>query len=986
MFRLFLVLLWALPAAAQLATPEWIWGDRATDQETRYFRKTFNAPTNVVRLGIVLAADNQAELKIDQRHEIKNNLWDQPTRTALPGRFEPGPHTLEIKARNAAGPAGLLLRLEVNKSDGTREVVVTDATWETSSDGQTWVPAKSLGPVGIPPWGKIALGPAAIPAESLTTLPDFKVELVYSAELGDGSWVALTSDPQGRLIVSPQGAEPLRRITLDATGRIARMETIDLPIRGAMGLAHAFGALYVNGQGPQGYHLYRVTDSNNDDRYDKVELIRRWRMQGKDGGLGEHGVHAIVPGPDQHLYIVNGNYVEVPTDLAPTSPFRNYAVDRVLPVLSDGNRTPVALKPPEGYILRVTPDGQNAELFLGGLRNTYDLAFNRDGELFGFDSDAEADWGLPWYRPNRLFHAVNAGELGFREGSGKWPEYYPDSLPAVVNAGLGSPTGLVNGSRARFPAKYQRALYGLDWSFGRILVFHLDPRGASYTGTMETLLRGRTLNVTDAEFGPDGALYFITGGRGIQSGLYRVSYTGKESTEPQTVEIALFTPEMAARAERKRLEQFHNLTNPGKITDLWPALSSPDRHLRYAARVALEVLPAADWKDRALNETNVTAGLTALLGLARVGSKDDQPAVLQALARWPLTSLTDEEFLNKLRVIEVSFARHGIPDALRARALEKLSAQFPSPSVDKNRELVQLLVALDSPDVVPRALALRDAAPTQEEQMTYQVALRLARSGWTPELRQQYFAWFGRPGEDPGARRSQVLSEPMIKWFAEVGLKPVNGASFDNFLRIARQEAFQAVPDADKAPLAALIARQRPPVRNARFREKVKEWSVAELTPALGQLARGRNFEQGETVFRESQCIACHRFGGEGGASGPDLTGVGTRYSAADLLKSLIEPSAVISDQFQAHVLTLKNGDTVVGRITGETPDTLEVVVNPLTTKSVRLLKVDVQDRTPSPVSPMPEDLLNTFSQAEILDLLAYLQSNGDPQAAAFRP
>ncbi|HAB19440.1 MAG TPA: hypothetical protein DCE44_23790, partial [Verrucomicrobiales bacterium] len=436
---------------------------------------------------------------------------------------------------------------------------------------------------------------------------------------------------------------------------------------------------------------------------------------------------------------------------------------------------------------------------------------------------------------------------------------------------------------------------------------------------------------------------------------------------------------------------------PGTLSEIWPSLGSTDRHVRFAARIALEVLPVADWKDRALAETNATAGLQALLALARYGTAEDQLPLLQAVARWPLAGLPDEEFLTKLRVIEVSFARHGIPDAIRPRALEKLGAQFPATSVAKNRELVQLLVALDSPEVVAKALALRDAAPTQEEQMTYQVALRLAKSGWTPELRQRYFQWFNRPPSEDGGptypaggnyfvARSVKHPPEFTQWFHDVGLEPGNGASFDNFLKNIRQEAFAKVPDAEKAPIAALIAGlPNPAPKKEPLRMLVKEWTTADLLPALGEVAKGRDFEHGKEMYREAQCGVCHRFQGAGGDGGPDLTGVGTRYSPTDVLKAITEPNTVISEQYQAVAFTLKNDSTVWGRLLGETPDAYEIMIDPLNRKTAKVLKVDVKDRAASPISPMPEGLLSSFQREEILDLLAYLLADGNPKAAAFK-
>jgi hypothetical protein len=79
--------------------------------------------------------------------------------------------------------------------------------------------------------------------------------------------------------------------------------------------------------------------------------------------------------------------------------------------------------------------------------------WDRDGEMFTFDSDMEWDWGAPWYRATRVVHCVVGGEYGWRSGTGVWPAYYPDSLPPTLDVGLGSPTGVRFGAGAAFPAR-----------------------------------------------------------------------------------------------------------------------------------------------------------------------------------------------------------------------------------------------------------------------------------------------------------------------------------------------------------------------------------------------------------------------------------------------------------------------------------------------------------------------------------------------------
>ena len=152
--------------------------------------------------------------------------------------------------------------------------------------------------------------------------------------------------------------------------------------------------------------------------------------------------------------------------------------------------------------------------------------------MFTYDADMEWDVGTPWYRPTRVNHVTSGSEFGWRSGTGKWPDFYPDSLSSVVDIGPGSPTGIVFGTGAAFPEKYQRALFISDWSYGIIYAVHMKEEGGSFVGEAEQFCSAAALQVSDMIVGPDdGALYFTIGGRRTQSGLYRVTYTGNESTE-----------------------------------------------------------------------------------------------------------------------------------------------------------------------------------------------------------------------------------------------------------------------------------------------------------------------------------------------------------------------------------------------------------------------------------------------------------------------
>ena len=801
---------------------------------------------------------------------------------------------------------------------------------------------------------------------TLKVAPGFVAEEIFVAREGDGSWSAMTVDARGRFIISPQGDEPMLRVTVPADGSPARVEKIAVPVTSAMGLLVAFDSLYVNGAGPQGFGLYRLRDTKGADAFDEVKLLRAFEGEVSK----EHGSHGLALGPDGRIYLAQGNHVAPLPDVSPRSPFKNYAEDQLLPSANYGVSSGDKAQAPCGHILRMDADGRAVEIFAGGFRNIYDLAFDARGELFTFDSDTEGNWGHPWYVPTRILHVVSGGDYGFREGTGKWPAHFPDTLPPVVNVGLGCPTGMKFGTASNFPAKYRNAMFALDWTFGRILAVHSDARGASFAGSFETFVQGRPLNVTALEFGRDGAMYFITGGRKTRSALYRVRSTGAAEKVSASVAVSREVE------ERRALESLHGKADANAVERAWLSLGSEDRFLRHAARVALESQPVAQWNARALAETEARTSLTALLALARVGSQTDRAAVLSRVAEWWPQLQAETLQLDALRVAALALSRHGQPyPETRARLLHALDAAYPAKSPTMNRELSQLLIALEAPRVVARTVALLRQAATFEEQLHDVFHLRRVRDGWSAEDREVYFRWFTQP------HPSESHSPEMLRWFADVRLHYADGGSLKTYLTNIRAEARETLTADERAKFSTLLdAPLLPPSKPVAVKTHsfVKAWTAAELLPPVQALAQPRSAERGREVFTAASCIACHRYANEGGEFGPDLTAVAYKLGAREMLESLIEPSKVIADQFQNTIVELTNGETRIGRILkkgrGATSKGGVILsTNPLTDEREEIAKDKIRSMKPSPISPMPEGLLNQFTQDEILDLLAYL-------------
>ena len=818
--------------------------------------------------------------------------------------------------------------------------------------------------------------PQSTPAAALKVLKGFKAELLYSVPKDtQGSWVNMCVDAKGRLIVSDQYGG-LYRVTPPPLGTSAgtKVAKIDVPLGEAQGLLWAFDSLYVVVNRGNRYQsgLYRVRCPDG-EHFGKVELLRKI-----DGG-GEHGPHAVLLSPDgKALYVVCGDGTKMMSPLAKSRVPRIWGEDHLLPRMPDGNGFMRGVLGPGGYICRVDPDGKSWELVSVGYRNQFDAAFNRHGELFTFDADMEWDINTPWYRPTRVCLATSGSEFGWRNGAGKWPLYYPDNLPAVVNVGPGSPTGVCFGYGAKFPAKYQEAFFICDWSYGKLYAVHLTPELSGYKGELEEFVSGSPLALTDVVINPkDGAMYFTVGGRQTQSGLYRITYVGKEATTP--------APERADagaefRTQRHRLEAFHGRKDPKAVDTAWPFLGHADRYLRFAARVALEHQEPQTWSKRALAEKDPQAALTALLGLVRVSASDPfhrpknappldtklKDDVFQALGRLDWTKLNDEQRIELLRVYEVALNRMGPPAANVKKALvARLDVAYPSKGREQNAELVQLLVFLEAPHVVAKTLKLMAAAPTQEEQMAYGMALRVLKSGWTMPQRQQYFKWFLRAANFKG------------------------GASLQGFLRMMKADAVATLTAAEKAELKPILeARPAAPAPIVgKPRPFVKKWTLDEATTAVEKgLKTRRDFDRGRRLFGEANCFACHRFDNEGGSMGPDLTGLAGRFSVRDLLESVVEPSKVISDQYANVIITTTDGKVVIGRIVNLGGDTLHVNTNMLDPNAqAHVNRKKVESIETSKISPMPDGLLDTLKEDEIVDLMAFLLSRGDRKARFYK-
>jgi putative heme-binding domain-containing protein len=460
------------------------------------------------------------------------------------------------------GAAGLVARVITKEKGGTFESYSTDATWKTSVKAAAdwaqpkmrdddWLEAKVYGPLGaVLPWGDEIV--IANEGSRFVTDPEFTVERLVTDEQA-GSIIAMAFNASGDILASREGGGVYLIRDKNKDGKFSSVEPYCKDVKNIQGILSLGNRVYAVGDGPEGGALYQMTDSDGDGHCDNLTALVKYR-----GIIGEHGPHTVRLGPDGLLYVLSGNFAQISTSIDPRSPYvTTYEGDLVQPKYEDPKGYAVGVPAPGGTVIRTDTNASFIEMVAAGFRNPYDFTFTPDGELMTYDADMEWDIGAPWYRPTRLLHVTPGGEYGWRSGWSKWPGYYLDSLPATADMGPGSPTGMAYYNHTAYPPRLQNTLFAADWSLGEIHAIKLERSGASYKATDSIFLKGRPLNVTGLDVGPDGCLYFCTGGRGTDGGIYRVRFTGTNPPQNiafgQGIRQALEQPQLQSDWARARI-------------------------------------------------------------------------------------------------------------------------------------------------------------------------------------------------------------------------------------------------------------------------------------------------------------------------------------------------------------------------------------------------------------------------------------------------
>jgi len=406
--------------------------------------------------------------------------------------------------------------------------------------------------------------------------------------------------------------------------------------------------------------------------------------------------------------------------------------------------------------------------------------------------------GLTWHRPSFAYHVPAGADLGWRSGWSTFPSYFVDQTPAMASTGQALPTGAVQYEHRQFPKRYHGSIFFADWSQGRILSAKPLPNGAGFTAKPTAFLTGRPLNVSDLAVAPNGQLYFCTGGRGTEGGVYSIRWNGKTPKELLTykddLDKALRHPQPQSAWARQSIAQIRlkmgrdwngvienvaankSYTTPQRLRalqlmsmygpfpsrgllqtlkddrqpairaqivrmcvrrpaafkneivlasvndknpyvrrtaceacvrlelqpnfeSLVPMLESENRIEALAARRVLERIPSQTWQAKVINTDSKRLFINGSVALLSQDPMLEQGYEVLAKSSHLMDGfLTDQEFIDLLRTVQLALTQCNVEPARVAGFTSRIVNEFPSASSPINNELVRVLGYLKAGD------------------------------------------------------------------------------------------------------------------------------------------------------------------------------------------------------------------------------------------------------------------------------------------------
>jgi quinoprotein glucose dehydrogenase len=318
------------------------------------------------------------------------------------------------------------------------------------------------------------------------------------------------------------------------------------------------------------------------------------------------------------------------------------------------------------------------------------------------------------------------------------------------------------------------------------------------------------------------------------------------------------------------------------------------------------------------------------------------------LAEQWIQACTENEVTTAMPTLVAWIKDEALPGAVRASAIRGLVSLLDSPELPPELralagELVSAMIASSDHEMRAAAMAeLPRVAPSE----ALELALAFLRDGEVRERRAALRA-LGRIDSPDAVAALGVQIDRQI-----AGLFPPELA-LDLALAAEKHDSSK-------------LARKLGTLRAPRSAEPV----LAEYVDAL----YGGDAKRGRKLFREKSelaCLRCHLIEeAEGGEVGPDLRGLGSRTTRADLLEALCEPNRAIAQGFRNTILFLEDDRHVEGRVMSQ--DATKIVLIDAQAKVHEIELSEIAERREGQ-SAMPADLIQHISREEMRDLIEYL-------------
>lgn len=372
---------------------------------------------------------------------------------------------------------------------------------------------------------------------------------------------------------------------------------------------------------------------------------------------------------------------------------------------------------------------------------------------------------------------------------------------------------------------------------------------------------------------------------------------------------------------------------------------------------------------RAIGDRPESAAGRTVAGLVSSGQPEIAEAAFDKLSRQLFSQWTE---LRSDPVV-VGAVRRALTDAKLQPAALALAEDLGDPAYGSQ---LARIADDETADVELRARALLALGAAREQR--YVPRLAKAASAGPTELRVAAIQALGmaRP-EDLSGRMEMVLLSDAPNEVAGEALK-VLGRDSEGLNRIMDLEQAGDLPPQVKSLATNLVHRSRDEAVLARAKEVLPApTDKADNTLPANPYAivnRIGDPEKGEQVFRSTtgpKCASCHSLDPSMELAGPTLATIGSKYDKRGLLDAILSPSAGIAPEYYVYILDTTTQGLVVGVIAEDTPE--QVVVRNEFGDEIRLKPEEITDRRKSNLSMMPEDIVNTMTEQELIDLLEYL-------------